>query len=320
MPWTEQQQNAIDARGSSIIVSAAAGSGKTAVLTERLIKLIADPESNISADRIVVVTFTNDAASELRKRLDMKLRALIEKNPEDSYLLKQQALLQNAKISTINSFCFELLRDNITDQGITSGFSVLDENDNSVIKSQAMEDLLDYYSGEEYEKISYLYDRFCIKDHSALVNIINKTDKFLSSVAMSDKWLDTAVSEYKKNFCDSIYFRTLFDRILKQFQNAARLAEDNLAMIGEIFPDMKTKEAEKSLTQAHEDCIIVEDALIMAEKLRFPNEEEIVYFTKFPDLVRVGKKAVHNIAKREVYKARRKKIRDIMKSDRKSVV
>ncbi len=314
MPWTEQQQNAIDARGSSIIVSAAAGSGKTAVLTERLIKLIADPESNISADRIVVVTFTNDAASELRKRLDMKLRALIEKNPEDSYLLKQQALLQNAKISTINSFCFELLRDNITDQGITSGFSVLDENDNSVIKSQAMEDLLDYYSGEEYEKISYLYDRFCIKDHSALVNIINKTDKFLSSVAMSDKWLDTAVSEYKKNFCDSIYFRTLFDRILKQFQNAARLAEDNLAMIGEIFPAMKTKEAEKSLTQAHEDCIIVEDALIMAEKRRFPNEEEIVYFTKFPDLVRVGKKAVHNIAKREVYKARRKKIRDIMKS------
>ena len=156
MSWTEQQQNAIDARGSSIIVSAAAGSGKTAVLTERLIKLIADPESNISADRIVVVTFTNDAASELRKRLDMKLRALIEKNPENSYLLKQQALLQNAKISTINSFCFELLRDNITDQGITSGFSVLDENDDSVIKSQAMEELLDYYSSKEYEKISYL--------------------------------------------------------------------------------------------------------------------------------------------------------------------
>lgn len=224
MPWTEQQQNAIDARGSSIIVSAAAGSGKTAVLTERLVKLIADPESNISADRIVVVTFTNDAASELRKRLDMKLRALIEKNPENSYLLKQQALLQNAKISTINSFCFELLRDNITDQGITSGFSVLDENDDSVIKSQAMEELLDYYSSKEYDKISYLYDRFCIKDHSALVSIINKTDKFLSSVAMSDKWLDTAVSEYKKDFCDSIYFSTLFDWLLTKFHYAAQLA------------------------------------------------------------------------------------------------
>lgn len=314
MPWTEQQQNAIDARGSSIIVSAAAGSGKTAVLTERLVKLIADPESNISADRIVVVTFTNDAASELRKRLDMKLRALIEKNPENSYLLKQQALLQNAKISTINSFCFELLRDNITDQGITSGFSVLDENDDSVIKSQAMEELLDYYSSKEYEKISYLYDRFCIKDHSALVSIINKTDKFLSSVAMSDKWLDTAVFEYKKDFCDSIYFSTLFDWLLTKFHYAAQLAEDNLAMIKEIFPDMKMKEAEKSLAQAHEDCIIVEDAIMMAEKRRFPNEQEITYFTKFPDLVRVGKKVVHNIAKREVYKVRRNKIKDILKA------
>lgn len=314
MPWTKQQENAINARGSSIIVSAAAGSGKTAVLTERLVKLIADPESNISADRIVVVTFTNDAASELRKRLDMKLRALIEKNPGNSYLLKQQALLQNAKISTINSFCFELLRDNITDQGITSGFSVLDENDDNVIKSQAMEELLDYYSGEEYEKISYLYDRFCIKDHSALVNIINKTDKFLSSVAMSDKWLDMAVSEYKKNFCDSIYFSTLFDGILKKFHNAARLAEDNLAMISDIFPDMNAAKAKESLAQAHEDCIIVEDAVMMAEKRRFPNEQEVVYFTKFPTLVTVNKKVMHNIAKREVYKARRNKIKDILKS------
>lgn len=77
---------------------------------------------------------------------------------------------------------------------------------------------------------------------------------------------------------------------------------------------MKMKEAEKSLTQAHEDCIIVEDAIMMAEKRRFPNEQEIAYFTKFPDLVRVGKKVVHNIAKREVYKVRRNKIKDILKA------
>ena len=69
MAWTEQQQDAIDARGSSVIVSAAAGSGKTAVLTERLVKLMADPASGVRADRIVVVTFTNDAASELKSVL-----------------------------------------------------------------------------------------------------------------------------------------------------------------------------------------------------------------------------------------------------------
>ena len=140
MAWTEQQQNAIDARDSSIIVSAAAGSGKTAVLTERLVKLLSDPESGVRADRIIVVTFTNDAAAELKKRLDSKLRALINERPDDRYLMKQQTLLQSAKISTINSFCFDLLRDNLTDEGITSGFTVLDDTDNEVIKAQAMEE------------------------------------------------------------------------------------------------------------------------------------------------------------------------------------
>ena len=150
MAWTSQQENAINARNSSIIVSAAAGSGKTAVLTERLAKLIADPDSGVRADRMIIVTFTNDAAAEMKKRLDMKLRALINDDPANEHLLKQQVLLQSAKISTINSFCFELIRDNITDQGITSGFGVLDDTDNAVIRSQAMDDLLNYYSENDY--------------------------------------------------------------------------------------------------------------------------------------------------------------------------
>lgn len=156
MAWTQQQENAINARGSSVIVSAAAGSGKTSVLTERLAKLISDPDSGIRADRMVVVTFTNDAASEMKKRLDMNLRAMINEDPFNRHLLKQQTLLQNAKISTINSFCFELIRDNITDQGITSGFAILDESESKILKAQAMEELFDYYSENDYEKyLSY---------------------------------------------------------------------------------------------------------------------------------------------------------------------
>ena len=133
MAWTQQQQNAIDARNTSLIVSAAAGSGKTAVLTERLIKLISDKDSGIRADRMIVVTFTNDAASELKNRLDAKLREQINEHPDDKHLLKQQVLLQNAVISTINSFCFDLIRDNMGEIGVTSGFSVLDETDNKVL-------------------------------------------------------------------------------------------------------------------------------------------------------------------------------------------
>ena len=144
MGWTKQQQNAIDARNTSLIVSAAAGSGKTAVLTERLAKLIADEASGVRADRIVVVTFTNDAASELKKRLDMKLRELLNEHPDDRHLLKQQILLQSARISTINSFCFDLIRDNMSESGVTSAFGVLDDTDNKVLRARAMDELINF--------------------------------------------------------------------------------------------------------------------------------------------------------------------------------
>ena len=204
MAWTQQQQNAIDARDTSLIVSAAAGSGKTAVLTERLIKLISDKDSGVRADRMIVVTFTNDAASELKNRLDAKLREQINEHPDDKHLLKQQVLLQNAVISTINSFCFDLIRDNMGEIGVTSGFSVLDETDNKVLRARAMEELINYYSEREYDKISFMYDKFCIKDEKRLVEVIERADNFLSSVALRDKWLNKAVDMYSKEFHESV--------------------------------------------------------------------------------------------------------------------
>ena len=183
MQWTLDQKNAIDARNSSVIVSAAAGSGKTAVLTERLVQLIADTESGVRADRMVIVTFTNDSASELKKRLDKKIRDLISENPDNTHLAKQQILLQNARISTINSFCFELIRDNISEQGITSGFGILDETEDKILKAQAMDELIEFYSENERDKLSFMYDNFCIKGIRRLTDVIAETDRFLSSVS-----------------------------------------------------------------------------------------------------------------------------------------
>lgn len=235
MEWTASQENAINARKSSVIVSAAAGSGKTAVLTERLIKLIADPHSEVRADRMVIVTFTNDAAAELKKRLDRKLRDLINENPSDAHLAKQQILLQSARISTINSFCFELIRDNISEQGITSGFGILDETDDKVLKAQAMDDLIEYYSENEYDKLSFMYDNFCNRNIRRLTDMISETDKFLSSVAFRDKWLDTAVDEYRKDFKDSVYYRLLVDNCTEMLEKAYTAVEECMDMIDDIF-------------------------------------------------------------------------------------
>lgn len=311
MAWTKQQENAINARNSSIIVSAAAGSGKTSVLTERLVRLIADPASGVRADRMIVVTFTNDAAAEMKKRLDKRLRELINQEPGNNHLLKQQTLLQSAKISTINSFCFELIRDNLTDEGITSGFGILDETENKALKAQAMDDLISWYSENEYDKISFLYDRFCIKNDRVLVEVISLADEFLSSVALRDKWLDDAEKEYRKNFTDSVYYGALIKNLRNKADKALEYADDCLNMIGQIFPDIQNyPKAMESFRQAEEEYDRVNELAGILRSGRFPDKDESERLSVFDKLVTVTAKTPHNKALREIYK----KKRDLVKS------
>ena len=315
MGWTKQQQNAIDARNTSLIVSAAAGSGKTAVLTERLAKLIADESSGVRADRIVVVTFTNDAASELKKRLDMKLRELLNEHPDDRHLLKQQILLQNARISTINSFCFDLIRDNMSESGVTSAFGVLDDTDNKVLRARAMDELINYYSETEYDKISFMYDSFCIKDEKRLIEVIERADNFLSSVSFRDKWLDKAVVMYSTDVKDSEYYHGLIGTLKKLLEKALETADDNIGMVKRIFPDMSVAAAVKSYEQAEEDYDKISGLLAVFRCGRFPTDEEAEQAQSFSDLVRVGK-TPHDKALREIYK----KKRDIIKKTAAKVI
>ena len=102
--WTPEQEAAITARGASLVVSAAAGSGKTSVLVERLIRLLSDTEARTPAEALVVVTFTNDAAAEVRSRLNLALTQKMTQEPENDWLRRQQTMLQSAHISTIHSF------------------------------------------------------------------------------------------------------------------------------------------------------------------------------------------------------------------------
>lgn len=327
MKYTDQQQNAIDARESSIIVSAAAGSGKTAVLTERLAQILADsrPENKVRADRIVVVTFTKAAAAEMRKRLNEKLTDLMKEMELSGnevgyrYLVEQQVLLQNAKISTIDSFCFDLLRENITDEhGITSGFTVLDESDEKVIKSQAMDELLDWYSENEYDKISYLYDSFCFKDYKPLINTIALTDEFLSSVAIVSKWFAETGKEYEKKLEDSVYYKKFFDNIWEKACYVHNILEKNVEIIKDVFPDMSVPQAEKSLEQAEKDFSKAQKFMDIATHRRFPTEEENEYIADFDKLVTVSKKVNHNEILREIYKQNRESAKKVLKDIAKS--
>ena len=111
MRWTDSQQDAISARRGTVLVAAAAGSGKTAVLVQRAIQRLTDPENPTSADRMLIVTFTKAAAAEMRARLEARLHQMLREDPGDPHLRRQSVLLAQAHIGTVDSFCAEMVRE-----------------------------------------------------------------------------------------------------------------------------------------------------------------------------------------------------------------
>ena len=159
--WTPEQCAAINVRNRAAVVSAAAGSGKTAVLVEKLLRILSDRNDPVSADRIVVVTFTNDAAAQMKQRLCAKLAEAAEQDPENDWLVSQQSLIPSAKISTIHSFCFDLIRGNSALIDVDSGFRVLDQSEDDAISAQAAENVFDRWFSEHSEDMKRLTDFFC---------------------------------------------------------------------------------------------------------------------------------------------------------------
>lgn len=259
MPWTPQQQDAINSTGRSVIVSAAAGSGKTAVLVERVINQIIDEENHIPADKIIIVTFTNDAAAELRQRLNLRLQDEITKSSDSRFLLQQYTLFQNAKISTIDSFCFDIIRNNAEQLDITSGFTVLEGTKEEVMKNQAIDDVLELWSKSKPEKYNILYNRFCLKDDSGIKNVIEEIDKFLESIPNREIWLDNTEKELKKtDFKDSVYYKLFIEYSENELDSALEYALQNRRLIqSELKYSLDAKPLTDITNQCEEDINII---------------------------------------------------------------
>ena len=136
--FTPEQQKVIELRNRNILVSAAAGSGKTAVLVERIIRMITD-----ETDRLLIVTFTNAAAAEMRERISLAIDRSLSENPFNVHLQKQASLLHNAQITTIDSFCLFVIRNNFNEIGLDPGFRVADEGELKLLKQDVMRDFLE---------------------------------------------------------------------------------------------------------------------------------------------------------------------------------
>ena len=194
--WTAEQMNAVHAHGGSILVSAAAGSGKTAVLVERVITMLTDAEHPVPADQLLVVTFTKAAAAEMKQRIGAALNERIAENPTDDFLLGQQLLLSKAHICTIHAFCGELLRDHFEQLDITPDFRIADDTEIELIKRRAMDDVLEYFYQEGTEDFHHLVDFFSSRTDQPLVDKIDTLYGFIRSHPFPFSWLETQEHKY----------------------------------------------------------------------------------------------------------------------------
>ena len=156
MRWTEKQQQVIDSRERNLLVAAAAGSGKTAVLVERIIQMISEGEHPLDIDKLLVMTFTKAAAAEMRERISLAIEKKLSKNPEDSHLQMQSTLVHHAQITTIDSFCLGLIRDYFNLLDVDPGFRIGDEGETLLMKADVMEQMLEEY----YEKEDAVFEQF----------------------------------------------------------------------------------------------------------------------------------------------------------------
>ncbi len=230
---TAPQKAAVTERGS-ILVSAAAGSGKTAVLVQRIVSALTRKENPLSADRILVVTFTNAAAAEMRARLEKEVDEYCRKNPDDKAAARQKILLQSANISTIDSYCISLVRENFDKADVDIDFKMVEENELDSIKDTAVKAVFEKYYKDENPVFISLLDAFgSLYDDGDLADAVKEIYEESQNMPFPSVWLENIKARYAANSF-SIWEKEVYteakeqlERVLSYINSADRYFDDN---------------------------------------------------------------------------------------------
>ncbi|WOC33406.1 MULTISPECIES: helicase-exonuclease AddAB subunit AddA [Caproicibacterium] len=216
--WTSEQQDAIAARGGPLLVSAAAGSGKTAVLVERMVGLILDEHAPVDADRLLVVTFTKAAAAEMRDRIDKRLSQELRNHPASAFLQRQKILLSRAHIGTVDSFCSDLVRENFSLLGIPADFRVADPGEMEVLRAQTLSRVLDGFYCADDRTFLELLDCFSAgRDDRPLTRMVQQLYDFVRSHPFPQRWLKDKAAMYRAEHPDE----TLWGKAVRLYAQEA---------------------------------------------------------------------------------------------------
>ena len=195
--FTPDQQKVIKLHDRNILVSAAAGSGKTAVLVERIIQMVCNETKPVDIDRLLIVTFTNAAAAEMRERISQGIANQLKLHPRSEHIERQATLLHNALITTIDSFCLYLIRNHFHEIGLDPAFRVADEGEIKLLKQDVLGDLLEERFAQKEEAFLDCVEFFCPGGkEAALEEIIQKFYTFAMSYPWPGEWLEARRGDY----------------------------------------------------------------------------------------------------------------------------
>ena len=244
--WTKEQQAVIDSRNSNLLVAAAAGSGKTAVLVERIIQMITDKENPIDIDKLLVVTFTNAAASEMRERIGDAIGKALDKDPDNKHLQNQLVLLNKASITTIHSFCLEVIKSNFHKINLDPNFRIGDTTECTILKQEAIEEVFEALYVEQNEDFLNLVESYAEKrGDSNLQDIILGIYNFSMASPDPKEWLEYSAEQFNVNddfdFSKSIWANSILDTVYMEvegIESSMRKSLEELYGIEESYESM----------------------------------------------------------------------------------
>ena len=237
--WTNEQLQAIQEKDSNILVAAAAGSGKTAVLVERIIHKIIDEQMDI--DKILVVTFTNAAASEMRERILEAIYKKLEENPENVHLQRQIILLNKASICTIHSFCLDVIHNHFYEIDLPSNFKIADTAEIDLLKQEVLDDLFEQkYTENDKNFIELLENYTNYRGDEALQELVLKIYKFIQSSPFPIKWLQEKLELLKiedKDISQTIWGKLIIQTVEDDIQESIMQLETVKSKMA-LYPEM----------------------------------------------------------------------------------
>ena len=235
--FTETQRKVIEQRGCNLLVSAAAGSGKTAVLVERIVDMVCGGEQPVDIDRLLVVTFTNAAAAQMREKIGRALNERLSLEPENEHLQRQSTLLYNAQITTIDSFCLFILRNQFHTIGLDPGFRIAEEGEMRLLRADVLAGVIEDAYAEEDPAFLNCMEYFSLgsRDEAVEKEVLKLYD-FAMSMPFPEKWLAERKQDYQAAVCDILslpwaavfmeHVRLMLSGCLEKLSLAVQLCEE----------------------------------------------------------------------------------------------